>query len=558
MKLRVKLIKKLSIIGIISILLTAVFSTAAFWKVFSDRAKEELRDYGMLLFAYINQNTEKADLSIYKSNNYRITLIDKNGQVVYESDEKIKKNNIENHSERPEFIEAQRNGTAEIRRNSNTLGKVTYYYAQKLDNGGVIRVSKEVDGVFSMFFMVIPVVIAISVYVFIVCFIISARFTRNIVKPIEKMTLEGADDKVYEELIPFAKTFEKQKREIRSQVDKVRAEKDKISAIIANMAEGFIMLDTDKNILMENESAKKLLCIEENKITGKNVFEVCGDDKLLECISSAVHGNSVTEESKTENGEIQFIVSPVYSAGEQAGVICLIMDISHKKKTENMRREFTANVSHELKTPLTSISGYAEMIENGMAKKEDIKLFAEKIHKEAGRLVSLISDIINLSELDENVVVERKEKVKLNKLIEECAEVLEVSGEKHGVTIETDTEDCEVFGVDTKLYELIYNLCDNAIRYNKEGGFVKISLYKEEDKAVIKVWDTGIGIAPNHINRIFERFYRVDKSRSKETGGTGLGLAIVKHIAEQHGAQIRVDSKYGKGTCVTVRFDLAE
>lgn len=558
MKLKVKLIKRLCIIGIISILLTAVFSTAAFWYMFSDRTKEELCNYGTVLSASLNQNTKNTDLSIYKSDSYRLTLIDKDGKVLYESNENARQNQMGNHSDRPEFIEAKEKGTAESYRNSNTLGGVTYYYAQRLDNGNILRVSKEVDGIFSMFVIFIPVVIAIAFYVFIVCFIIAARFTKNIVKPIEKMTTEGAAGELYEELIPFAKTFEMQKREINSQVEKVQAERDKIRAIIANMAEGFIMLDTDKNILMENESAKKFLNAKGDNIIGKNILEVCNDDKLLNCISAAIHGNSVTEESKTKKGSIQFIVNPVYSTGEQIGVICLIMDISHRKKTEKLRREFTANVSHELKTPLTSISGYAEMIENGMAKEEDIKLFAGKIHKEAGRLVSLISDIINLSKLDEAVITnENKEKVNLKKLVEESTEALEASAEKHGITMEIDAEDCIVLGVNTRLYELIYNLCDNAIRYNKKGGTVKISVHKEDNKAVLKVQDTGIGIAQKHVKRIFERFYRVDKSRSKETGGTGLGLAIVKHVAEQHNAKITVDSQQGAGTCITVKFDLA-
>lgn len=560
MKLKIKLTKKLCIIGIVSILLTSISSVVAFWFVFSDQAKSDIETYCSVLAKTLKGDEKPDTLSDYVVDGYRITLVSKEGDVLFESDSDLSCENMDNHKDRPEITQAMETGKGISDRTSETMGKVTYYNAQRLENGNVLRVSKEASNIFSMFYIVIPIIIAIAIYVFIVCLIMASEFTKGIVRPIEQMAVD-AESSVYDELRPFAKTIENQKREINRQVENIQQQNDKISAIIANMAEGLILLDTDKNILMENESARVLLDIKGyGKIKGKNIFELCDSQVLLECVSAAAAGKSQLEETKVNGNTVQLIVNPVYTAGEQTGIICLIMDITGRKKTEKLRREFTANVSHELKTPLTSISGYAEMIENGMVKQEeDIKKFAGKIHKEAGRLVSLISDIIKLSKLDDKTVQDAEfQRVNLKDIIFESVETLEISASKNNIDITADAEDCYINGNSTRLFELIYNLCDNAIRYNKPGGSVIIKLNKKDGRASLVVQDTGIGIPDKHIGRVFERFYRVDKSRSKETGGTGLGLAIVKHIAEQHNADLEIESTVGKGTKIKIEFNCEE
>ena len=285
-------------------------------------------------------------------------------------------------------------------------------------------------------------------------------------------------------------------------------------------------------------------------------MEVYQNDTLLDSVNKASKGESTVNEVKLNKKTVKLYVSPVYTNGEVVGVICLLLDITAQKKTEKLRREFTANVTHELKTPLTSISGYAEMIENGMVTEpEDMQKFAGRIHKEAGRLISLIGDIMRLSKMDDKAYqIEGVKKVNLKDTVEEAVETLEMSTRKNNITIETDLQDVTVTGNETQLFELVYNLCDNAIRYNKPNGKVYITLKTENESPVLVVKDTGIGIEKKHKERIFERFYRVDKSRSKETGGTGLGLAIVKHIAEIHNAKIKVDSTVGEETEITVTF----
>ena len=344
--------------------------------------------------------------------------------------------------------------------------------------------------------------------------------------------------------------------EIKKQFDDLQEQRDRITTLIANMLEGFIMLDVDKVILVENGSAKKLLKTKHHNNEGKNILEVYQNDTLLESVNKASKGESTVNEVKLNKKTVKLYVSPVYTNGEVVGVICLLLDITAQKKTEKLRREFTANVTHELKTPLTSISGYAEMIENGMVTEpEDMQKFAGRIHKEAGRLISLIGDIMRLSKMDDKAYqIEGVKKVNLKDTVEEAVETLEMSTRKNNITIETDLQDVTVTGNETQLFELVYNLCDNAIRYNKPNGKVYITLKTENESPVLVVKDTGIGIEKKHKERIFERFYRVDKSRSKETGGTGLGLAIVKHIAEIHNAKIKVDSTVGEETEITVTF----
>ena len=552
MKLRQRLLKRFSLIATVSIFLTAFFSTAAYWYVFSSQENTNL-----IICAQTTVNAYNVDKSSIKSNGYesdilRVTLISSQGDVIYDSEPDIDMSSLNNHSDRPEFIMAIRDGEGESRRVSSTLGKTTYYYAIKANDGNVVRVSCTIENFMQIFLRLMPSFGLIICIVFFICITMSKRSTGRIVTPIQKM-YENPDEVPYEELAPLADTIKSQQKEIRSQLRKLQLEKDKINTLIQNMSEGFILIDMDKKVLMSNPSASKLIGAENNEIDGTSLYAYAQNEIVTECVTNALTGEGKTGEVTVNGKVLQILTNPVYSNDKQNGVICLIIDVSEKKKSEKMRREFTANVTHELKTPLTSISGYAEMIASGLVEPEDVQGFAKRIHKESGRLLSLISDIMELSKLDEKSSDESVAPVNLASIAKEVAEDLKTNAEKHNVIIKVNAEKVVINGNRNQLYELVYNLCDNAIRYNREGGQVSITVDADNNGKHIIVSDTGIGIPEKHQGRIFERFYRVDKSRSKERGGTGLGLAIVKHIAELHSGTVTVESNKN-GTTFIVKF----
>ena len=552
MKLRKILLKRFLITAGVSILLTAVFSTVAFWFIFSSSEKSTLKNYADMVTRIYNKDSSYEHLHDLSSSLIRITLLDSNGNVLLESEDGVDVTKMENHSDRPEFIAAMNNGCGDDSRMSDTIGKVTYYYAVKTADGKILRVSESVENGYSIFMYLMPILLTVIVLVFVFCYILSKRSTNRIIAPI--MNIEkNADGDQYEELSSISRTISSQQKQINNQVSRLQLEKDRIDTLIQNMSEGFIMLDMDKNMLMCNHSASKYLGTSSEGAVGESLISFSRNEILCECVDKAFGGERSSNEGSINGRVLQIIASPVYSFSEQKGVICLIIDVSAKRKAEKMRREFTANVTHELKTPLTSISGYAEIIESGIAAPEDIQNFAGKIHKESGRLLSLIGDIIELSELDENTRPVNFNKVDLSGLAREVAEDLRTNAEKHEVTIGVNAkEKVLISGNRNQLYELVYNLCDNAIRYNRKGGSVTVTVNIEDGTAILSVADTGIGIPLKHQKRVFERFYRVDKSRSKETGGTGLGLAIVKHIAERHDGTITLRSNEN-GTVFTFK-----
>jgi len=550
-KLSKKLLKNFSVIAVVSILLTAVFLAAAFWFVFFDEQEAEVRQYTDKIISVYNSDSE-IDLSKYYGiGDFRVTLIKSDGSVVSDSvDTDV--SSMPNHSDRPEFEQAIKDGNGSSHRMSETLNKITYYYAEKTADGSVIRVAKTIDSIYGIFLFVIPSILIIMIGVFVVCTILAKRSTKKIIEPIKEMADNG-NGSPYDELLPLSQKIASQQRQIKRQMRRLQFEKDKISTLIENMAEGFILIDVDKKVLMSNYSASKLLGADDDGVTDKTLIAFSRNEVLNDCVDKALSGESKNGDTTVKGRALQIITNPVYSNGEKNGAICLIIDVSAKKKAEKMRREFTANVTHELKTPLTSISGYAEIIASGLVKPDDIPNFANKIHKESGRLLSLISDIMELSQLDEKFSDEEFAPVDLAGVAAEVAEDLRSNAEKHGITITVDTKTAVINGNRNQIYELIYNLCDNAIRYNRENGSVKIITGDDNEHPFVKVADTGIGIPEKHHKRVFERFYRVDKSRSKETGGTGLGLAIVKHITERHGGEISLESSE-QGTTFTAMF----
>lgn len=546
----------LFIMGLVTAILVLLITWLVFFNAFQNQVNADLKTYAQLIATSYDYITDDNNLKDFAKGQIRITLIKADGNVIFDSEKK----SDENHLERSEIKDALQDGEGYSSRYSETTRTNTYYYAMKLSNGNILRVAKDADALNSVFTSILPYMILIFIMLLIMSLAIGFFLTKKIINPITKLS-ESVDDigtdidadDIYPELSPFITEIIAQKREIRYQLGKVEREKNKVAAIIQNMSEGMILLDLDKNILLMNEATKRIFNVGDVTLKHDSLLYISRDKDVNDCVDKALDGENSSLELMLNGRIYQMIANPVASQGEQIGVICLIIDITEKKEMESMRQEFTANVSHELKTPLTSISGYAEMIEAGIVKEEDIKNFAGRIRKESARLLSLISDIILLSRLDNSQKAEaiRKETVNLLTIAQKCADDIAVQAERQGVVVRVSGEEYIMRGNITLLTELVQNLCDNAVRYNRDkDGKVDITV----GDGFIDVKDTGIGIPPEHRARIFERFYRVDKSRSKERGGTGLGLAIVKHICELYDAKIELKSSEGFGTEIKITF----
>lgn len=546
----------LFIMGLVTAILVSLITWLVFFNAFQNQVNADLKTDAQLIATSYDYITDDNNLKDFAKGQTRITLIKADGNVIFDSEKK----SDENHLERSEIKDALQDGEGYSSRYSETTRTNTYYYAMKLSNGNILRVAKDADALNSVFTSILPYMILIFIMLLIMSLAIGFFLTKKIINPITKLS-ESVDDigtdidadDIYPELSPFITEIIAQKREIRYQLGKVEREKNKVAAIIQNMSEGMILLDLDKNILLMNEATKRIFNVGDVTLKHDSLLYISRDKDVNDCVDKAIDGENSSLELMLNGRIYQMIANPVASQGEQIGVICLIIDITEKKEMESMRQEFTANVSHELKTPLTSISGYAEMIEAGIVKEEDIKNFAGRIRKESARLLSLISDIILLSRLDNSQKAEaiRKETVNLLTIAQKCADDIAVQAERQGVVVRVSGEEYIMRGNITLLTELVQNLCDNAVRYNRDkDGKVDITV----GNGFIDVKDTGIGIPPEHRARIFERFYRVDKSRSKERGGTGLGLAIVKHICELYDAKIELKSSEGFGTEIKITF----
>lgn len=546
----------LFIMGLVTAILVSLITWLVFFNAFQNQVNADLKTDAQLIATSYDYITDDNNLKDFAKCQTRITLIKADGNVIFDSEKK----SDENHLERSEIKDALQDGEGYSSRYSETTRTNTYYYAMKLSNGNILRVAKDADALNSVFTSILPYMILIFIMLLIMSLAIGFFLTKKIINPITKLS-ESVDDigtdidadDIYPELSPFITEIIAQKREIRYQLGKVEREKNKVAAIIQNMSEGMILLDLDKNILLMNEATKRIFNVGDVTLKHDSLLYISRDKDVNDCVDKALDGENSSLELMLNGRIYQMIANPVASQGEQIGVICLIIDITEKKEMESMRQEFTANVSHELKTPLTSISGYAEMIEAGIVKEEDIKNFAGRIRKESARLLSLISDIILLSRLDNSQKAEaiRKETVNLLTIAQKCADDIAVQAERQGVVVRVSGEEYIMRGNITLLTELVQNLCDNAVRYNRDkDGKVDITV----GNGFIDVKDTGIGISPEHRARIFERFYRVDKSRSKERGGTGLGLAIVKHICELYDAKIELKSSEGFGTEIKITF----
>ncbi len=548
----------MSLLTVAVLFLSAALVLSGCYEQFNAQIQEQLRSETKILAQCLN-NAED-DVSYIRTFNAaeignRFTLVDLDGTVLYDS---TAPHSIENHAARPEIQLARERGYGEAIRMSNTLGTEQFYYAQRLDNGHILRLSSETGSIYQMFFDIIPLLIRLLILLLLVALFAAAKLTKNIVAPINAIDFVHPENSViYGELTPFVSHIADQNAQIMRQVAEITQQKNRINVITQNMQEGLIILDKNALILSLNKNAAKIFGTKASAVLGKSFLNVSRDLKINDCVSGALSGESRNIIHEFGGRVYRLYCNPVYENEEMNGVILFMVDINDKYTAEKIRREFSANVSHELKTPLTSISGYAEMIASGMVKADDVGMFAQKIQKESLRLLTLIDDIIKLSKLDENIHDEESfETVNLKLLITETLDILSRQIAEKEIQTVVNADDIQVKGNSSMLSELIYNLCENAIKYNAEGGQVQVDLYQNDAGKVLEVKDTGIGIDKKYHERIFERFFRVDKSHSKKTGGTGLGLSIVKHIAELHHAAISIESELGKGTTIRIVFPL--
>ena len=489
-----------------------------------------------------------AFLENVEADRFRVTWIDTDGTVLF--DTQVDQNTMESHADREEIREAFATGAGSAVRNSSTLTEQTYYEARRLTDGTVLRISADQASAWALMMDLLWPIILIAVLAIGLSALLARRMAKNIVEPLNKLDLEHPlSNDTYDELSPLLRRINQQLLQIDSQMRKLQRKTDEFIQITSHMQEGLVVLDKETHIRSINTAALRIFRAEETCV-GSSFFLVGRSNALRQALNDALdrgHGSAVQE---MEGRAYRFDMSSIRSDGDLLGAVILAVDVTEARNAEQMRREFSANVSHELKTPLQGIIGSAELLESGMVKPEDTPRFVGHIRKEASRLVELIEDIIRLSQLDEGGELPA-EQVDMLELAEDVKQILSPSAAEKNVQIGVEGNGFTVKGVRRMLQEIVYDLCDNAIKYNVPGGSVAIRV---EDRRLI-IRDTGIGIPAEHQSRIFERFYRVDKSHSKASGGTGLGLSIVKHAAAYHKAEIRLESTPGKGTTVTVLFD---
>lgn len=533
------------------VLLASLFIASSFLYDYFHRSQvTQLKEELTLVAASVDKVGTKY-FDNFDSSVFRFTLVGADGEVLYDSQANLTE--MENHLEREEIAEALKNGNGSSARYSSTLTERTFYEATRLENGNVLRISVSQITVGGLILGMLPAICAIVLISVAVALVLSHKMAKSIVKPLDELDLENpAENETYEELSPILTKINRQHKQITRQLQELRQKSDEFEQITASMNEGLVLLDKQGMIISINAAAKKLFGAD-NTTIGRNFLTIDRGVDMSRAIEKALDGKHSEFREERNGNEYQFIINRTESDGKTVGIVILCFDVTETAFAERNRKEFTANVSHELKTPLQSIIGSAELLENGLVKPEDTKRFVGNIKNEATRLVLLINDIIRLSQLDEESEP-ATESVDLYEVANEVIEALTVSAAKKQVRLHLNGEACVMNGIRRYLYEIIYNLCDNAIRYNKDGGEITVDIKNTAGNIVLSVSDTGIGIPAEHQARIFERFYRVDKSHSKETGGTGLGLSIVKHAVAYHGGTIKLDSKVGEGTTVTVEF----
>lgn len=532
------------------LIISLAMSTGVLFNQFEKQVEQELKEESELL-ASVTEDAGVENIADYDFGSRRVTVIGNDGGVLFDS--QADASQMENHSDREEFKEAVLYGTGMSSRYSDTLTEKNIYYAIRLSDGSILRLSAPQSTIFAFLSDLIGPICIVILIALILSAVLAIKLSESILKPINALDLDNPENnKTYDELAPLLTKINRQKLVIENQLHEAKQKQKEFKLITDNMREGLLVIDSNSDILTYNAAAEKLLDItDETSLASLKIYR---STQVIDAVDEALKGNNSECQITQHSRQYSLIANPVFRDGEIIGAVIVLLDITEKAQREQLRREFTANVSHELKTPLTSIYGFAELMKDGDMKKEDMEDFAKSIYDETKHLITLVGDIIKLSALDEKSRFYEKEKVDLYALACETAERLKVDAAKKHVTVNVEGEKAEYVGVRQILTDIIYNLCENAIKYNRENGSVDVSVAENDNNIILKVKDTGIGIPQEHQERVFERFYRVDKSHSKEIGGTGLGLSIVKHGVLYHGGEISMESEPGKGTEITVTF----
>ena len=541
------------LVGVAVLAASLVLVMGALYSYFGRVQESQLRDELSLAAVGVEKNGSDY-LAQLRSEQYRITWLRGDGTVLY--DTQADAATMENHAQREEVQQALAAGEGESSRYSSTLLQKTVYYAKRLPDGTVLRLSAvRVTAGVLVLNMLQPILLVLATAL-ILSGVLAGRLARRITEPLNRLDLEQPlENDTYEELAPLLRRMEHQRLLLRQQMDELKRRSEEFEQITGSMNEGLLLLDEAGTVLSINPAAQRLLGANADCV-GQDLLTVDRDVALSEAVREAKAQGHSEFRGQRNGREYQFDVTRIQSEGRTAGVVLLVFDVTERAFAERNRREFTANVSHELKTPLQGIIGSAELLENGMVKQEDVPRFVGHIRAEAQRLVTLIGDIIRLSQLDEGEPMPT-EPVELLAVAQEAVENLQGAAAARDVTVTVEGEPVEIPGVKRLLYEIVYNLCDNAIKYNVAGGSVRLTVARCGTEAAVTVADTGIGIPADQQSRVFERFYRVDKSHSKASGGTGLGLSIVKHAVQYHHGTIHLQSEVGKGTEIRVTFPVA-
>ena len=549
-----KIFKSILIVAGTVLLASIVIIMGCLYEYFSNIQKDKLADELDIAASAVElYGTDY--LKTISSDRYRITWIQADGKVIY--DTQAGADSMENHADRQEVKQALAEGEGSSSRYSDTLMEKTSYYARLLDDGSVLRVSTTYATAGLLVLGMLQPILVVLIAALVLSGILARRISKRIVEPMNSIDLDRPlENDTYEELSPLLNRINQQHREIEMQMRYLKQRTDEFTQITESMKEGLILLDNKGNVLSINEAAQNILETDSGCI-GQNFLSIERSRSINHAIAKAFEDGHSEEYAEYAGREYQIDISRIESDGDIVGAVLLAFDITEQQNAQRNRREFTANVSHELKTPLQGIIGSAELIENGMVKPEDMPRFTGHIRKEASRLVTLIEDILRLSQLDEGRQMP-SEQVDLFELADEVRSVLEGACEAKHINMKLMGEHVSIDGVKRLLYEIIYNLCDNAVKYNNEGGIADIDISSDEKNAYITVRDSGIGIPQDQRERVFERFYRVDKSHSKESGGTGLGLSIVKHAVSYHNGTITLTSEPGKGTEIRVSIPLSK
>jgi len=546
-----KIFKSIMTVCTVVLILGLAFVMGILYRYFGKQISTELEKEAF----YAAQGVESSGMEYLEKldgKNSRITLIDQDGSVLYDS--QAEASSMENHKDREEVKEAAETGKGKAVRMSETLSEKTIYYALRLEDGKVLRVSSTQYSVLALVYQLIVPVLWILLLMIVLSGLFASRLSKKVVEPVNKLDLEHPEEnEVYEEVAPLLSRMYKQNREIKNQIDTARRQQEEFSIITENMQEGLVVIDRYTMILSGNASVWKLFHVNGPK-NGESVYVLNRSEEFQSIIDKALDGKHNEAVLKVDGSDIHVVANPVMREEQVEGAVLLLVNVTEKLEREKLRREFSANVSHELKTPLTSISGFAEIIQDGYVKEEDVRAFAGRIYKEAQRLITLVEDVIRISQLDEGEVPYEWTETDLYQTAKNVFGTLSEAAKKQDVHLYIEGDRVQLHTVPNILEEVLFNLCDNAIKYNKPGGSVCICLTENEESVCISVKDNGVGIPKEDQSRVFERFYRVDKSHSKEIGGTGLGLSIVKHGVSFLGGEVELESTPEQGTEITVSF----